>query len=177
MCGQISSVTATSAAPAAAANAYGVVEQRLVRADLDQRRRKPTEVGKQRRNPRVLSVDPRRNVCTGQFLQIPLVDQRIDGVLADHRRARHRQIGPRRNEPDAGRAALRRRRADCCISAIVRPPPALSPPTAMLRGATPARAETATPPARHRTPPETDAPATADIRPPAFARPRRARLR
>ena len=67
-------------------------------------------------------------------------------------------------------AARRRLRATWLISAIVRPPPALSPPTAMCAAAMSSFARNATRSARRRTPPETDVPGRADSRRQEYAR-------
>ena len=79
-----------------------VAEQRLGRPDLDQRRREPVQVGVERRDARVLPVNPGGDIGVRKLDEIALVDEGIAGVLARHRRFRHRQVRPGRDEPDAG---------------------------------------------------------------------------
>ncbi len=61
---------------------------------------------KQRRHPRILPAHRRRHIGTRELLEVVLVNERIDVVLAGEARPRHRQIRPRRNEPGAGRQRL-----------------------------------------------------------------------
>ena len=72
------------------------------RSYLDQRRRKAVQVGVERRNPRILAVRPMWEIGVGQFVEIVLVNKRIDRVLAGERRAGHRQVRPRRYQPRTG---------------------------------------------------------------------------
>ena len=102
MCGQTSSVTATSCMPAARGEAHRVVEQGLGGADLDQRRRQAREVGIEHGDARVLAVHPGRHVGGGQLLEVALVDERVDGVLGGERGAGHGEVGPGRHQPGAG---------------------------------------------------------------------------
>ena len=103
MCGQISSVTATSAEPAAPTKRTEFVDQRLVGADLNQRRRKSAQAGIKRRHARIFSVEALRQIGARQLFEIIFVDERIDRVLGRKACARHGQVGPRRYEPRASR--------------------------------------------------------------------------
>jgi hypothetical protein len=80
ICGQISSVTATSAAPAMAA-------KRVASAS----------------SVSVIAIHSGGEVGIGQFGEIVLVNERINGVLTGEGRAGHRHVGPRRYEPRATR--------------------------------------------------------------------------
>ena len=138
MCGQISKVTGTSAAPAAAARRVESDEQRLARPDLDQHRRQAPQVGIERRDPRILAVHVRRaGRRRASSSEIGLVNDRIDRVLGGERFARHRQVSPGRHQPERSRAVPVLRRASDVMSASVSPPPALSPPTAICAAAMP----------------------------------------
>src|SRR5262245_36185022 len=55
--------------------AHGIVEQRLGRPDLDEHGRKTAQVGKQRRDQRVLAVNRFGRIAICQFLEIDLMDQ------------------------------------------------------------------------------------------------------
>src|SRR5215471_3263896 len=60
----------------------GVIEQGLVRANLDQHWRKISELGEERRNTRILPVDACGQIRLSQFVQIFLVNEWIDSSLA-----------------------------------------------------------------------------------------------
>jgi hypothetical protein len=62
--------------------AHGIVEQRLVGADLNERRWKSAQIRIERRHPRILAIDRGRQIRARQFFEIGLMDQRVDGVFA-----------------------------------------------------------------------------------------------
>jgi len=68
---------------------------------LDQRRRKAAQVGIERRNPWIFAVQAAWDIGVSQFVEIVLVNKRIDRVLAGERRTGHRQVRPRRYQPRA----------------------------------------------------------------------------
>ena len=80
---------------------HRIVKQRLVGADLHQHRRESSQVGKERRNARVLAVERGGQISARQLFEVWLVDQRVHGVFARHRRSGHRQIHPGRSKPSA----------------------------------------------------------------------------
>src|SRR5262249_24442652 len=105
MRGQTCSVTLTSARPAARANRTAS-SSNVSDEPLDQRRRKAMQIGKQRRDRRILAIDRRRRVGIREFLEISLVNERIDVILVLKGSARHRQVGPGRCKPRARRLLL-----------------------------------------------------------------------
>ena len=152
----------------------GVVEQSLRRADLDQGRRQPLEIRVERREARVLPVHARRDKGVGQPLQIPPLDERIDGAFAYQRRpdivSRPTATGAR------GAWQLLARALEFSAKASVRFAPALSPPTAICSPGSRRAASAARRQARRREPPETDvrrqAVAGANVRNPLPVQPR-----
>src|SRR5271170_7005678 len=58
----------------------GVVEQGLRRSDLDQSRRQAFQVREERRDTRVPSVHSGGNISNGEFAEVALVDEGIDGI-------------------------------------------------------------------------------------------------
>src|SRR4029450_3547814 len=73
-----------------ASKTHGIIEQRLVRSRLDQRRWESLQIRIEWRDTRILTVEPGGNVGIGQFIEIDLMDKWINGVLADQRRTGHR---------------------------------------------------------------------------------------
>ena len=103
MCGQISRVAETSAAPAAAAKRTASSSRVSAEPIWMRVGSLPFEIRVERREARVLPV----HALVGdkglrQPLQVPLLDKRIDGAFAQERRSSHREIDPWR----AGARAL-----------------------------------------------------------------------
>jgi len=71
-----------------------IIEQRFSRADLDQKGRKALQLGIKRRYSGIGPVDPGSHISPGKLLEVVLVDERVDRILADERCAGHRQVGP-----------------------------------------------------------------------------------
>jgi hypothetical protein len=78
-CGQISNLTSMSADPAAAA--IRVASDSNVSADPT----KAAQIREQRRDQWVLAIDGRGHIRVGQFAEVTLVDNRIDGFLGVQR--------------------------------------------------------------------------------------------
>ena len=83
MCGQISRVVRDVGLAGGGGEADSVVEQGLGRADLDQGRRQPLEIGIERRKARVFPVHSRRDIGLGQLFQVSFLNERIDGAFAN----------------------------------------------------------------------------------------------
>ncbi len=88
--------------------ADSIIEQSLGRTDLNEGRRQSLEIRVERRKARVFPVHPSRDIGVGQPLQVPFLNERIDGAFARERRARHGEIDPRRQEPETAGQILAR---------------------------------------------------------------------
>src|SRR5215467_1750211 len=108
MWGQTSSVTRIR-------NACGrgetrcISEQGFRRSNLNKRRRKPCQIGKNGGDSRIGAIDLRWHVRSGKFFEISFVNERVNCVLTRKRRTRHGQVDPRRYQPRAPWQLLSRR--------------------------------------------------------------------